>query len=769
MTVETINLLSTDLDRFHRFRISDELLDLHQIRRVTDGEARNNCGIHFKGDLYGVVFPIFGLDQQIKGYRVRRDNPEIESGQPKNKYVQSLDRSRLYFERSSSRWLSDSSVPVIFVEAYTSALAIAAWCKRTGQSLLIVAMGGCWSWRGTIGKTENENGVRVDEKGPLSDLSLIPLEARRVIIMFDTNIASNTSVQAAERNFKLELEKRGAAVETARIPEESGINGPDDFLARHTDDEFLDILNTADVNPWPDPQPVRASLRPVEALPHSLIPEPFQDWLIDISERMGCPLDFVAAASIVVTGSVIGAGCGIRPKRNDDWTVVPNLWGGVVGRPSLMLKTPALQESMRPLERLAAESKADYDAAFKDYDAEVEMFKAKKDAAKELMRAAAKGKKKGDAVIHESVAKTEYSNIEEPTAPIWRRYKTNDATVEKLGEMLSQNPRGMLVYRDELIGLLSQWDREGREGDRAFFLEAWNGTGSHETDRIGRGSIRIENACISILGGIQPAKLASYLYQSMRGNDNDGLFQRLQLLVYPDEPPAAKIVDRYPNTEAKTRAYKIIEKLAHMDFIQAGATVSDDDGIPFFRFDNSAQEMFYAWFDELNDKMRTDDEPIVTEHLGKFRSLMPSLALIFHLIDIAGGASAGPILEISAKRAAAFCEYLESHARRIYSLVLNIHFEAAARLSKKILTGDLGKSFTVRDVYIRDWALLTDKSVVEAACDELVIRGSLRQEQPAITGGRPRSTEYVVNPRLTSVGFVGAHPDHLEVESELAR
>ena len=50
---------------------------------------------------------------------------------------------------------------------------------------------------------------------------------------------------------------------------------------------------------------------------------------------MPCSPDYVAAALIVGLGSVIGARCAIKPKRRDDWIVTPNLFGGVVGDPSL--------------------------------------------------------------------------------------------------------------------------------------------------------------------------------------------------------------------------------------------------------------------------------------------------------------------------------------------------------------------------------------------------------------------------------------------------
>ena len=89
-------------------------------------------------------------------------------------------------------------------------------------------------------------------------------------------------------------------------------------------DSALDVSVLA-VDEWPDPEPVYHSLRPVEKLPLSIIPEPLQAWIEDTCHRMQCPIDFVATASIVMAGSVIGAGCGVKPKRQDDWLVIPNL------------------------------------------------------------------------------------------------------------------------------------------------------------------------------------------------------------------------------------------------------------------------------------------------------------------------------------------------------------------------------------------------------------------------------------------------------------
>ena len=86
---------------------------------------------------------------------------------------------------------------------------------------------------------------------------------------------------------------------------------------------------------WPAPKAIQAPLYPVPALdPNVLLPEALRDWIIDEADRMPCPPDFIAAAALVALGAIIGARCTIKPNARDDWLIVPNLWGGIVGIPS---------------------------------------------------------------------------------------------------------------------------------------------------------------------------------------------------------------------------------------------------------------------------------------------------------------------------------------------------------------------------------------------------------------------------------------------------
>ncbi len=497
---------------------------------------------------------------------------------------------------------------------------------------------------------------------------------------------------------------------------------------------------------WPEPTPMSAlknGLPPVVALPPALIPEPYRAWLCDIAERMQCPLDYVAVGSLIVTASLIGTGCSIRPKAMDSWTVIPNLWGGIVGAPST-LKSPALKEILKPLEALENAAFEAYERDLQNYSIECEAYKATKEVIKkEMTKAASDGD--GSAM---NVAKEKLRHLQEPQLPHCKRYSTNDVTIEKMHELLSNNERGLLLFRDELMGLLTNWDRAGHEIDRAFYLEAWNGYGSKTTDRIGRGTIHTKNLCISILGSTQPSKLLSYFQHALSGADNDGLLQRFQLLVYPDESPKWTLIDRKPDEQARERAFTLMTKLAKMNFASFGAYLDEKSDIPYFHFDHEAQTLFYVWLTELEDKLRTHiDEPIMTELLAKYRKLMPSLALIFHLINLASDKSIGAITVDCVERAAGWCDYLEMHARRICSSGIHPDHQAARNLARRIQMGELRGQFDARDVYRKEWALLKTKEEVESACHTLIEKGWLK-ENTVSEGGKTKKN-YLINPKIT--------------------
>jgi putative DNA primase/helicase len=203
---------------------------------------------------------------------------------------------------------------------------------------------------------------------------------------------------------------------------------------------------------------------------------------MDVAERMQCPPDFPAVAVMIAAGSLIGRQIAIRPKRQDDWTVVANLWGAAIGRPSLM-KSPALREALLPLVAMEAEAAEQHREAVADWEAGQVVAK---EAAKVNATEIRKAPKANNPSAAHALARQDLQSTNEPAR---RRYVVNDTTVEKLGVILAANPNGVLIFRDELTGFVRAMDRDEHEQDRAFYLESWNGCGRYTVDRVGRGTL----------------------------------------------------------------------------------------------------------------------------------------------------------------------------------------------------------------------------------------------------------------------------------------
>jgi putative DNA primase/helicase len=497
------------------------------------------------------------------------------------------------------------------------------------------------------------------------------------------------------------------------------------------------------------PLPIRANLLPVPPLAPEMILSRFRGWLLDIAARGCFPLEYPTAAALVALAALVGRKVGIRPKRYDDWLVVANLWGAIVGPPGIQ-KTPPVEEAMRPLRRLVAEARKAHEEALRAFALDAAVAKARAGAAKEELKKAAKGKKKNDAELRELARQAKPP--EEKTPPVLKRYETNDPTVEKLGEVLAENPNGVLLFRDELMGFLRNLDKPGHESDRAFYLESWSGTGCFTYDRIGRGTLHVPSVCVSVFGTIQPGPLARYV-RAAATDDNDGLLNRFQVLFYPDPPEKWVNVDRYPDTQEKNAAYAVFRALDAIDPAGVGAEADAERGIPFMRFSPDAQGLFDGWRTELENRLRAGEDPAVLQcHLAKYRSLMPSLALLFHLIDLAGGQGAGPVTLRAAEAAAAWCELLEAHAQRLYRAAFDGDLEAAMRLAQS-LRDSLPNPFKARDVQRKCWSGLGSAEDVERALLLLEDRGWVKPvEAPAgREGGRPTRL-FWVNPAVLQGG-----------------
>ncbi len=381
-----------------------------------------------------------------------------------------------------------------------------------------------------------------------------------------------------------------------------------------------------------------------------------------------------------------------------------------------------MKEALRPLRQFDIDAAKQFEEDMKAYEEECQLI--------ELEKAAAKTKAKTALKRDDREAAREALKISEDVIlPFRKRLVVNDATIEKLGELLKENPNGLILVRDELSGWLAKLNKEEYQTDRAFYLECFDGNGYYSYDRIGRGTIVIQNCTLSIIGGIQPSKIATLVRDAMRGTADDGLIQRFQLAVWPDDIGSWEWIDRAPNQQAKAKYNAVFQTLYNLNF-------NSIDGEPcLFRFTNEAQQLFITWMKEIQDAARRSEiHPALESHMLKMPQTIAGLALLFEIID--GGRD---IVGITATiRALNWTKYLLSHANRLYSIATNFSLDGAKLILDR--KAKLPNPFSIRDIQRKGWSGLDSVDVVNESLTWLLDYSYLHIEtiSSADTNGRPK-------------------------------
>jgi putative DNA primase/helicase len=152
----------------------------------------------------GLVFPYdrAGVNGTPTYARVKIDNPGADGKRYRSPRARG---NHVYIPFTNDvRGLCDTTKTLYLTEGEKKALAIVQ------AGFLCVGLSGVWSWR--------HRPVKDGPSVPIDDLHVLPWAGRRVVIVFDSDAASNRDVQAAETTLAYELAGRGARVFIKRLP-----------------------------------------------------------------------------------------------------------------------------------------------------------------------------------------------------------------------------------------------------------------------------------------------------------------------------------------------------------------------------------------------------------------------------------------------------------------------------------------------------------------------------------------------------------------------
>jgi Domain of unknown function (DUF3854) len=213
----------------------------------------------------GLLIPLHRADGSVWGYQYRPDKPRItksareraaKSGKPAKpvKYESpGGQRNGIDIPSATRKHLGDPSVPLWVTEGSRKADSAAS------AGLACVSLSGVWSWRG-----RNADGGKL----AVGDWRDIAVNGRRVVLAFDSDVATQPKVAAALLELSEYLASKEADVEYLHLPDlGEGKTGLDDYLAAEGPDGIWEL-----VRPDPPAQVIQPALTLVRDDPSPCTP-----------------------------------------------------------------------------------------------------------------------------------------------------------------------------------------------------------------------------------------------------------------------------------------------------------------------------------------------------------------------------------------------------------------------------------------------------------------------------------------------------------------
>ena len=239
--------------------------------------------------------------------------------------------------------------------------------------------------------------------------------------------------------------------------------------------------------------------------PTEALTRPVARLVEESAAAIGCRPDAIGLAALVTLGSAIGNSRVISPKGG--WTESAAIFGAVIAGPG-QKKTPAIAKAIAPARKLENANQREHDKELDEYARELRQYK----------------------VDEREAIKGGHAAGPPPAPPVADRVRVNDTTIEALLPILKENPRGLLLERDELVGwvkAMDQYKSGGRGAERQFWLQTHNNF-PVSVDRKGeQGTVSVLKPFVSVIGAIQPDVLGD-----LAENREDGMLERF-LFAYP--------------------------------------------------------------------------------------------------------------------------------------------------------------------------------------------------------------------------------------------
>lgn len=320
-----------------------------------------------------------------------------------------------------------------------------------------------------------------------------------------------------------------------------------------------------------------------------------------------------------------------------------------------------------------------------------------------------------------------------PKQPPLRRFAVSDVTLERLIGKLQENPRGLLVCRDELDAWLRSFTRYATHGssDLPTWLSLFGaGTVNYSRKTGTHQEVRVRGVGVSVTGGIQPGVLKEAMRPELM---SAGLFARLALAMPPvpprvwtDAEVSGRVVDDYK---------ALVRRLFRLDFAERTDTGRTVPAV--IPIDLAAKATFIDFYNRNGDAMALADANEAAAR-SKLEGYAVRLALVFNRCE------PYPADEVKAEHmraGVAVAEWFCDEIGRAQRLLTESNDVSALRdLARSVnrLAEKKGGRLTANWLHKANRGRFPTSVTAEAALESLVGAGLGRwDETPPGRGGQP--------------------------------
>lgn len=321
----------------------------------------------------------------------------------------------------------------------------------------------------------------------------------------------------------------------------------------------------------------------MEEFPLDVFPLDLHHYIQELTERLHIPRSFVGLFMLASGGAAVGS---YYLAEAHTQRTFPAIWACAVGETSSG-KTFCMDRLFEVFESIDMEMAGDNQ---EDYQSRTNA-----------------GQMAGD--------EADYDTYEEKT--IIFKKGTFPAFLQKA---LKSNPKGVILWKEEIITLMAEFQKKNNEDFEPFLLEAWSAKRPYKYDKVSmRRALIIPRTFTTLIGTTQPAMVKKIFAQD---RDFTGFTYRMLFALDKENKTLVPDIDFEPNIEAYKRYEQMITTLYYDLKVGLFGIKAEDPKI--VKCSRKAVELLDKWkrlHKQKADNLKDDDAVNRETYKGAFGKL----------------------------------------------------------------------------------------------------------------------------------------------------